>query len=209
MSQTIYLLDTSTFSDLMREDPRVAAELALARLADARVCICSIVRGEIAYGLERLPQSRRRQTLAAKANHLFAALPCESIPERAADHYARIKRHAQRKGRFLDENDLWIAATALALNATLVTSDSDHQRVSGLDHGKLGSIIGTPIQYPAAFPSMRRSAAPYKYRVFGSIQIECALPCRLPTIVWPIKRNFSAASGNSPRPSKRASSGNH
>jgi len=33
----------------------------------------------------------------------------------------------------LDENDLWIAATALSLRAILVTTDSDFQRVSELN----------------------------------------------------------------------------
>jgi tRNA(fMet)-specific endonuclease VapC len=59
-------------------------------------------------------------------------VPCEPIPETAADHYARIKRETERKGVRLDENDLWIAATALSLGAVLVTTDSDFQRVSGL-----------------------------------------------------------------------------
>ena len=35
-------------------------------------------------------------------------------------------------GTPLDENDLWIAATARALEAVVVTTDSDFQRVSGL-----------------------------------------------------------------------------
>ena len=32
----------------------------------------------------------------------------------------------------LDENDLWIAATALSVGAVLVTMDSDFRRVDGL-----------------------------------------------------------------------------
>jgi predicted nucleic acid-binding protein len=32
----------------------------------------------------------------------------------------------------MDENDLWIAATALALNATLVTRDADFGGIAGL-----------------------------------------------------------------------------
>ena len=35
----------------------------------------------------------------------------------------------------LDENDLWIAATAAALAATLVTRDKDFTRVPGLIAG--------------------------------------------------------------------------
>jgi tRNA(fMet)-specific endonuclease VapC len=43
-----------------------------------------------------------------------------------------VKISQQRFGLPLDENDLWIAATALALDATLVSRDSDFQAVEGL-----------------------------------------------------------------------------
>ena len=94
--------------------------------------ICSVVRGEIRYGIERLPQGKRRQELAAKAAKLFAVLPCEPVPEKAGDHYATIKLARQQKGLTLDENDLWIAATALSLGAVLVSRDSDFQQIDGL-----------------------------------------------------------------------------
>jgi tRNA(fMet)-specific endonuclease VapC len=63
---------------------------------------------------------------------LFAVISCEPLPEAAGDHSARIKLIRQQKGLVLDENDLWIAATALALGAVLVTRDSDFQQVEGL-----------------------------------------------------------------------------
>jgi hypothetical protein len=47
---------------------------------DDRVVTCSIVRGEILFGLERLPQGQRRAVLEAKAQVVFAALPCEPVP---------------------------------------------------------------------------------------------------------------------------------
>lgn len=89
------------------------AHLASASPAE-RVIICPVVRGEIRYGIERLAEGRRRQELAAKATKLFAILPCEPVPEAAGDHYAMVKLTRQQKGLALDENDLWIAATALA-----------------------------------------------------------------------------------------------
>ena len=115
----------------MREHPKVDVHLASASPAE-RVLICSIVRGEIRYGIERLPQGRRRQELAAKATKLFAMLPCQPVPEAAGDHYATVKLTRERRGLALDENDLWSAATALALGAVLISRDSDFQQIDGL-----------------------------------------------------------------------------
>jgi predicted nucleic acid-binding protein len=67
-----------------------------------------------------------------KARKLFAALACEPIPPSAGDHYASVKVARQRRGLPLDENDLWMAATALAIRATLVTRDSDFREIEGL-----------------------------------------------------------------------------
>ncbi len=126
-----FLLDTNAFSDLMRDHPNVDARLANIPATD-RVVICSVVRGEIRYGIERLPQGKRRQELDSKAAGLFAVIPCEPVPEAAGDHYATVKLNRQRKGLTMDENDLWIAATALALGAVLVSRDSDFQQIGGL-----------------------------------------------------------------------------
>jgi len=43
-----------------------------------------------------------------------------------------VKASQQRRGLPLDENDLWIAASALVMDATLVSRDSDFQAVEGL-----------------------------------------------------------------------------
>jgi predicted nucleic acid-binding protein len=69
----IFLLDTNAFSDLMREHPQLDARLASVSSTD-RVVICSVVRGEIRYGIERLPMSKRRQELETKAAKLFAVI---------------------------------------------------------------------------------------------------------------------------------------
>lgn len=127
----IYLLDTNAISALMRADTRTESWLSSVRLDD-RVVICSITRGEILFGIGRLAQGRRRAELEAKAQNLFAALPCEPILPSAGDFYARLKTTRQSHGRPLNENDLWIAATALAINATLVSHDRDFQEIEGL-----------------------------------------------------------------------------
>ena len=127
-----FLLDTTAFSDLMREHPKVDAHLADMSEVD-RVIICPVVRGEIRYGIERLPLGRRRRELEAKAAKLFTKVSCVPVPAGAGDHYATTKLGRERKGLALDENDLWIAAVALALGAVLVSRDSDFGGIDGLE----------------------------------------------------------------------------
>jgi len=127
----LFLLDSNAFSDLMRKHPKVESRLAALEPED-KVVTCPIVRGEILYGIERLPEGRRRVELAKQAGPLFESIRCEPIPAAAGDAYARIKRAREREGLALDENDLWIAATAFAIGATLVTRDRDFASISGL-----------------------------------------------------------------------------
>lgn len=127
----IYLLDTNAISDLMRAEPRIEVWMAGLDKADS-VVTCTIVRGEILFGIARLPTGKRRTELEAAGNQFLAVIGCEPIPEKAADLYAILKLTRQQRGLSLDENDLWVAATALALGATLVSRDSDFAGIPGL-----------------------------------------------------------------------------
>ena len=99
---------------------------------DDRLVICTITRGEILFGLEMLAAGRRRTELEEKARKLFVVLPCEPFPSAAADRYANVRlRNSAVAFRWM-RNDLWMAATALAMNATLVSRDTDFQTVEGL-----------------------------------------------------------------------------
>ena len=115
----------------MRDIPKVKGRLNSLAESDY-LFTCPIVKGEILFGVARLPAGKRRRDLEQKANELFAQIPCDPIPENVGDTYAQIKVAAQQQGTSLDECDLWIAATALALDAILVTSDSDYKRITGL-----------------------------------------------------------------------------
>jgi predicted nucleic acid-binding protein len=126
-----YLLDTNAVSDLMIAAPAIENWMSGLGPGD-RVVICTIVRGEVLFGIAKLPTGKRRTRLEEASSQRFDALPCEPIPERAGDFYAAIKLARQRRGLTLDENDLWIAATALALGATLVSRDRDFERIDGL-----------------------------------------------------------------------------
>lgn len=126
-----YLLDTNAFSALVERHARVVARAGALGPGD-RMVVCTIVRGEILYGLAHMPHGKRRRQLEARTAKLFARIPCVGLSEPAADAYARVKRDCEQKGTPLDENDLWIGAAALERGAVLVSSDTDFQKVSGL-----------------------------------------------------------------------------
>jgi len=126
-----YLIETTAVSHLMRRDARTLARIAALASSDV-AAVCTITRGEILYGLERLPMGQRRRSLEEEATHVLAQFPCLPVSESVADHYARIKREAESQGTPLDENDLWLAATAIAYGAVLVSRDRDFPRLTGL-----------------------------------------------------------------------------
>jgi predicted nucleic acid-binding protein len=126
----IYLLDTTSVSAWMNEHPALAVRLAALSSSDSTI-ICPIVRGEIIFGLMRLPPGKRRQRLEARAMAALAKFGCQPVPESAGDHYARIRAQQERKGLALSANDLWIAATAAGLDARLVSTDADFRRIDG------------------------------------------------------------------------------
>lgn len=126
-----FLLDANAVSDLMVNHPDVTGRLDAVDERDD-VLTCIIVRGEVLFGIERIPAGRKREQLRSNAERVFGGLRCEAVPDRAAEVYARIKQSTHRRGTPMGENDLWIAATALVLSATLVTRDGDFANVPGL-----------------------------------------------------------------------------
>jgi tRNA(fMet)-specific endonuclease VapC len=128
----LYLLDTTAVSELIREHPKLDQRVALLTAAD-QLCICTTVRGEILFGVERLPLGRRRDELYAKAVTMLAKLRSEAIIPGMGDVFAKLKAQCERDGTSLGDNDLWIAAATIALGARLITQDRDFARVRGLD----------------------------------------------------------------------------
>jgi predicted nucleic acid-binding protein len=78
----LYLFDTNTVSAVMADHSKVKARLAQ---KPGKIVTCAIVRGEICYGLERLPAGKRRTNLENKAKAVFATLSIEPVSIAAAD----------------------------------------------------------------------------------------------------------------------------
>jgi predicted nucleic acid-binding protein len=123
------LLDTNAVSDLMRDHAQVKARVG----AHADPIVTSVVVvGEIRYGLDRLPAGKKRTDLEARAQTILAALRIEPVTEPIANTYGRLKASLESQGLNLDDNDLWIAATAITHGSLLITRDLIFSQVPGL-----------------------------------------------------------------------------
>ena len=127
----LYLLDTNAIRSIIDGNVNVLARMENL-LPDDSVIICSIVWGEILFGIERLEQERRRRELFLRTRILLAGVPCEPVTSETADYYSEIRTNLERRGRLKKDNDIWIAAVALELGAVLVTNDSDFQDMERL-----------------------------------------------------------------------------
>lgn len=128
---TIYLLDTNAISALMKGTPAVVGRLAATDRA--AVAVPQPVLAEIAYGIERLPRSRRRTALQARFDLILAEVPRCEWTDTVSQAYGRVKAALERRGTRIEDFDAAIAAHALALDATLVTANVVHlSRVPGL-----------------------------------------------------------------------------
>lgn len=126
-----YLLDTNTLSRLIGRDPKITARFAGIGAGNEAVT-CTIVRGEMLWGIERLPRGRRREELSRVFVDLIKDVKSIPVPDAAAEYYAVVKQARKVAGRPILENDLWIAATSLAIGAVLVSHDNDVHGIAGL-----------------------------------------------------------------------------
>ena len=120
-----FFLDTNIVIALLEGDEAVLTNLDQAR----EVFVPAIVFGELFFGAAK---SSRPLENSAKLEQFAVGrtmLPCDL---RVAREYGRLKQDLRAKGKPIPENDLWIAAMALVLDATLVARDGDFRTIEGL-----------------------------------------------------------------------------
>lgn len=126
-----FVLDTNFVSELMRGEPRATA--ILQSIERDAVSIPQPVLAEIAYGIARLAESKRKRELATR----FAAI-CEEIGrcvwgDQTSEAFGTCKVQLERTGKLIEDFDIAIAAHALAEGATLLTANLKHfKRVARL-----------------------------------------------------------------------------
>jgi tRNA(fMet)-specific endonuclease VapC len=127
-----FLLDTNIVSYFLRDASATLSQRILDSSPDT-LAISIISGGELRYGLSKLPPSRRATELSQRLDALLMAIAILPLPSDAAPHYGRTRAQLEAAGTPIGNNDLWIAAHALAQNMTLITNNvGEFQRVQGL-----------------------------------------------------------------------------
>ena len=124
----MYLLDANILGDLARNPDGMAAR-AMKRAADEKIATSIIVCCEIEYGLELKKSEKLRRRMEA----ILGEIDIFSFGPPAHQRYGALRSELRAIGKPIGPNDLFIAAHALALDATLVTdNEKEFSRVPGL-----------------------------------------------------------------------------
>lgn len=122
------MLDTNVVSVLVRRpDGDVAGRVGA--LPPGSLAISVVAAGELRYGAQR----RGSERLTRHVEAILSAMDVLALAEPVDRHYGEIRTALERVGQPIGQNDLWIAAHAKALDATLVTGNVRvFRRVPGL-----------------------------------------------------------------------------
>ena len=89
---------------------------------------------EIAYGIARLPKSKRRNWLEERRDLLTATMAQSEWTAAVTAAFGQIKATLARRGEPIEDMDTAIAAHALATEAVLVMADRTHMtRIPGVN----------------------------------------------------------------------------
>lgn len=125
---TRYLLDTNIVSDLIRR-PNGRASEHVRRVGEGAICTSIVVAAELRYGSVKLGSPRFTERVEAVLDRI-EVLP---ITPPTDARYGEVRRRLELLGKVIGNNDLWIAAHALANGCTIVTdNDDEFGRVEGL-----------------------------------------------------------------------------
>ncbi|MFT4242456.1 MAG: type II toxin-antitoxin system VapC family toxin [Acidovorax sp.] len=125
----MFLLDTNICIYIVkRKPPTVMQRFESLALGDAAMSL--VTHGELEFGARKNQQAAQALGILQELTHYIPILPM--APE-VAGHHADIRHALARQGTPIGNNDLWIAAHARALDATLVSNNlREFERVAGL-----------------------------------------------------------------------------
>jgi tRNA(fMet)-specific endonuclease VapC len=114
------MLDTNICIYIQRhKPPSVLARFEALKPGQAVISV--VTWGELQYGAAKSRESERVTKLLRELSSLVPVLP---MPPDCGKFYGRVRADLEKSGLPIGNNDLWIAAHALASGLTLVTNNT-------------------------------------------------------------------------------------
>ena len=135
------VLDTNVVSELMRAKPAPVVIAWLQENSGPGLHTTAVTVAEIRYGVARLPEGQRRDSLHQAATEIFAAFPRQVLPFdlAAAGSYADVVASRERQGNPISGFDAQIAAICRTQSAILATRNTK-------DFTDTGIVVVNPWQ---------------------------------------------------------------
>lgn len=125
----LYMLDTNICGYIIRNKPDYMKEKLKQIEKNHEITLSSIVVSELLYGVMK----KNSPKLTKLVNNFIDNFTIHDFDEMAASKYGSIRSELEKNGQIIGSNDLFIAAHAKAIDATLVTNNlKEFQRVEGL-----------------------------------------------------------------------------
>jgi toxin FitB len=131
----MFILDTNVISELMRVEPAPEVIAWLDEQALGSVWITSISVFEISFGLNSLPDGKRKQALQKAFETMLAEELDHHIldfDQAAAQRAGKISAKLHGAGRAVEVRDVQIAGIVAVRHATLVSRNVKHFQDSGI-----------------------------------------------------------------------------
>lgn len=129
------VVDTNVVSEVMRPEPTPVVVNWIRSRAKGELYTTSITLAEIRYGIERLPEGRRKRLMQTTAEQVFASFEEQVLPfdAAAALQYAPIASAREQAGAPIDGFDAQIASICRAYQAALATRNLKDFEHTGID----------------------------------------------------------------------------
>lgn len=122
-----YMLDTNTVSHLIKDNTKTKERLASVPIT--AVCISSITKAELMFGLRRRPMAVKLHEIVSQ---FLRAVEVKSWDTSTAETYGITRAELENQGIVLSPLDLLIACHAQEVGSVLVTNDKAFERIQGL-----------------------------------------------------------------------------
>jgi len=129
----VIIIDTNVLSELMQSESHRAVRHWARHVNASERFTTSVTVAEVRYGIERLPEGRRKEALRTRADGVFAAFGHQilSFDADAATYYPAVVIARDTAGRPIETFDAQIAAVCRAHGAALATRNVED--FEGLD----------------------------------------------------------------------------